>query len=88
MGLKPKNFPVRLSGKTIDIGTVMMYEDISEDQDLSTITITDDELNDDSSSADNISGLLQSSRDVYLRTAAFEWSSSFYRIKGLDSEKW
>ena len=63
-----------------------MYEDVSEDQDLSTITITDDELSDDASSADNISGLLQASRDVYLRTAAFEWSSSFYRIKGLDSE--
>lgn len=85
-GFETQNFPVRLSGKAIDLGTVMMYEDISEDQDLSTITITDDELNDDTSAADNISGLLQSSRDVYLRTAAFEWSSSFYRIRGLDSE--
>ncbi|WP_299118661.1 TonB-dependent receptor [uncultured Tenacibaculum sp.] len=85
-GFETQNFPVQLAGKTIDLGTIMMYEDISEDQDLSTITITDDELNDDTSAADNISGLLQSSRDVYLRTAAFEWSSSFYRIRGLDSE--
>lgn len=85
-GFETQNFPINLTGETIDLGSILMYEDISEDQDLSTITITDDELSDDASSADNISGLLQASRDVYLRTAAFDWSSSFYRIKGLDSE--
>ncbi|CAL2104010.1 TonB-dependent receptor-like protein [Tenacibaculum sp. 190130A14a] len=85
-GYETQNFPVQLSGKTVDLGTVLLYEDISEDQDLSTITITDDELNDDTSAADNISGLLQATRDTYLRTAAFEWSGSFYRIRGLDSE--
>lgn len=85
-GYETQNFPVELSGKTLDLGTIFMYEDLSEDQDLSTITITDDELNDDTSAADNISGLLQASRDVYLRTAAFEWSGSFYRVRGLDSE--
>ena len=63
-----------------------MYEDLSEEEDLSTVTLTDDELNDDTSAADNISGLLQASRDIYLRTAAFEFSSSFFRIRGLDSE--
>lgn len=85
-GYETQNFPVQLSGKTIDLGTILFYEDISEDQDLSTITITDDELNDDSSAADNISGLLQSSQDIYLRSAAFEFSSSFFRIRGLDSD--
>lgn len=85
-GFETQNFPVDLSGEAIDLGSIFLYEDISEDQDLSTITITDDELNDDTSAADNISGLLQASRDVYLRTAAFEWSGSFYRIRGLDSE--
>ncbi|MGG6229918.1 carboxypeptidase-like regulatory domain-containing protein [Tenacibaculum sp. SDUM215027] len=85
-GYETQNFPVELSGKTVDLGTIFMYEDLSEDQDLSTITITDDELSSDESAADNISGLLQASRDIYLRTAAFEWSSSFYRVRGLDSE--
>ncbi|WP_440120557.1 TonB-dependent receptor domain-containing protein [Tenacibaculum sp. Ill] len=85
-GYETQNFPVELSGKTVDLGTIFMYEDLSEDQDLSTITITDDELSGDTSAADNISGLLQASRDIYLRTAAFEWSGSFYRVRGLDSE--
>ena len=77
---------MELSGTTVDLGTVLLYEDLSEEEDLSTVTLTDDELNDDTSAADNISGLLQASRDIYLRTAAFEFSSSFFRIRGLDSE--
>lgn len=87
LGYETQSFPLNLTGKTADLGEIFLYEDeFSEEQDLSTITITDDELNDDTSAADNISGLLQSSKDVYLRSAAYEWSSSFYRIKGLDSE--
>ena len=84
-GYEIQNFPIELSGKTIDLGNILLYRDLSEDQDLSLITITDDELNDDASAADNIAGLLQATRDIYLRTAAFEFSSSFFRIKGLDS---
>lgn len=80
-----QNFPIELSGKTIDLGTIFLYKDFSLDQDLSLITLTDDELNDDASAADNIAGLLQATRDIYLRTAAFEFSSSFFRIRGLDS---
>ena len=85
-GYETQNFPVELSGTTVDLGTVLLYEDLNEEEDLSTVTLTDDELNDDTSAADNISGLLQASRDIYLRTAAFEFSSSFFRIRGLDSE--
>ena len=84
-GYEVQNFPVELSGNSIDLGTILLYKDFSIDQDLSLITITDDELNDDASAADNIAGLLQATRDIYLRTAAFEFSSSFFRIKGLDS---
>ena len=84
-GYETQNFPIEISGNTIDLGNILLFKDIAIDQDLSLITITDDELNDDASAADNIAGLLQATRDVYLRTAAFEFSSSFFRIKGLDS---
>ena len=85
-GYETQTYPVELSGTTIDLGTILLYEDLTEEEDLSTVTLTDDELNDDTSAADNISGLLQATRDIYLRTAAFEFSSSFFRIRGLDSE--
>ena len=85
-GYETQNFPVELDGNTIDLGTILLYKDFTEEEDLSTVTLSDDELNDDTIAADNISGLLQASRDIYLRTAAFEFSSSFFRIRGLDSE--
>ncbi|MEX6626568.1 carboxypeptidase-like regulatory domain-containing protein [Tenacibaculum salmonis] len=85
-GFETQNFPVVLSDKVLNLGTIFLYEDTVKYEDLSTITLTDDELNDESNTADNISGLLQASKDVYLRTTAYEWSSSFYRIKGLGSE--
>jgi len=85
-GYETQNFPIELNGTTINLGTIILYKAITEDQDLSVITLTDDELNTDTSAADNISGLLLSSKDIYLRTVAFEFSSSFFRIRGLDSE--
>lgn len=85
LGYETQNFPIELFENTIDLGRIVLYKDIFDEQDLSVITITDDQLNNDASSADNISGLLQASKDIFLRTAAFEFSASFFRIKGLDS---
>ena len=86
-GYETQNYPVYVSGKPVDLGVIMFFQNFVEEQDLETITITDNELNDDDTMvADNVSGLLQSSKDTYLRTAAFEWNSSFYRIKGLDAD--
>ena len=84
-GFETQNFPLELSGKILNLGLIILYKDITEEQDLSIITITDDELSNDAIAADNISGLLQASKDIFLRTAAFEFSSSFFKIKGLDS---
>src|SRR5690606_21153106 len=64
----------------------VMDIDVTDTVDLSVITLSDDELSDDVGGADNISGMLQSSQDVFQRTAAFEFSSSFFRIRGMDSE--
>jgi len=85
-GYVTKRYPIIVNeGKTVDITDMTLDIDVSND-DLFTITLSDDELNDDSSGADNISGLLSSSRDVFSRTAAFEFSSSFFRVRGLDSD--
>jgi len=73
-----------IDGQALDLGTILLKVFIEEDVTL--ISLTDDELNDDSTAADNISGLLQSSQDVFLRTAAFEFGGTFFRVRGLDSE--
>ncbi|MFD2915174.1 TonB-dependent receptor [Psychroserpens luteus] len=86
-GYETKRYPIVVNeGKTVDISGMTLDIDVSDSVDLFTITITDDELNDDTSASDNISGLLQSSQDIFQRTAAFEFSSSFFRVRGLDSD--
>ena len=81
-----QNFPITLTDTSIDLGIILFYVDLSDEIDFSVITISDDELTNDASTADNIVGLLQSSQDVFLRAAAFEFSPSFFRPRGLGSE--
>ena len=86
-GYQVKRYPIIVNeGKTVDIQDMTLDVDVSNQQDLFTITLSDDELNDDTSGSDNISGLLSSSQDVFQRTAAFEFSSSFFKVRGLDSD--
>lgn len=86
-GYQTKRYPIIVNeGQTVNITDMTLEVDITGAQDLFTITLSDDELNDDTSGADNISGLLSSSMDVFQRTAAFEFSSSFFRVRGLDSD--
>lgn len=80
-------YPIVINeGQIVDIADMVMDIDVTDTVDLSVITLSDDELSDDVGGADNISGMLQSSQDVFQRTAAFEFSSSFFRIRGMDSE--
>ncbi|WOD44738.1 carboxypeptidase regulatory-like domain-containing protein [Hwangdonia lutea] len=86
IGYITKRYPIVVNeNKTVNITGMTLETEASRNQDLFTITLTDDELNDDTSGADNISGLLASSLDVFQRTAAFEFSASFFRLRGLDS---
>lgn len=74
------------NGKIQDIGTVQLEEDITEEQQLSLVTITDNDLGDDSSGSESTSGLLQASRDAFQQSAAFNWGLARFRIRGLDNE--
>lgn len=52
---------------------------------LAVITITEVELDNDNDAQD-ISGLLSSSRDVFLSTAAFTFGPARFRVRGYDSD--
>ena len=73
------------SGELVNIGELFL-ELGNENDELFTITLSDDELNDDTSGADNISGLLSASQDIFQRAAAFEFSPSFFRLRGLNTD--
>jgi hypothetical protein len=73
-------------GKMLDLGIIVMDEDVTSEQQLSLITITDNDLEDDNSGSENTSGLLQASRDVFQQTAAFNWGQARFKVRGLDNE--
>ena len=73
-------------GKMLDLGVIVLEEDITEEQQLSLITITENDLGDDNSGSESTAGLLQASRDVFQQAAAFNWGQARFRIRGLDNE--
>jgi hypothetical protein len=74
------------TGETIDLGTIVLEEDITSEQQLSLVTITENDLGDDNSGSESTSGLLQATRDTYQQAAAFNWGLARFRIRGLDNE--
>lgn len=74
------------TGETIDLGVILLEEDITSEQQLSLVTITENDLGDDNSGSESTSGLLQASRDTYQQAAAFNWGLARFRIRGLDNE--
>lgn len=86
MGYFIKNYPVTFSGEIKDLGLVLLQPDIAELQGIGSIHLEAHELDDDFSDFSNVSGLLQATRDVFLNAAAFDFSSTFFRPRGIDSE--
>lgn len=87
VGFVTKRYPIIVNeGETVDISGMTLDYDQSDKKDLFIISISDDNLNsEDDGLTDNISGLLQASRDVFLRAAAFDFSATFFRPRGLDN---
>ena len=75
-----------VEGKKLDLGVVILEEDQTEEQQLSLITITENDLGDDNSGSESTSGLLQASRDAFQQAAAFNWGQARFRVRGLDNE--
>ncbi|WP_372746290.1 TonB-dependent receptor domain-containing protein [Lutibacter sp.] len=86
-GFEAQKIPIHLrEEKDLNLGTVILQLFIPELQESSIILLSDDDLLDDGErSSDNIAGLFQSSKDAYLRAAAFNYSQSWFKVRGYDS---
>jgi hypothetical protein len=73
-------------GKISNLGILIMEYDVSAEQQLSLVTLTENDLGDDNSGSESTSGLLQASRDVFLQNAAFNFGQARFRVRGLDNE--
>ena len=82
-----KHFPVRFASEAIDLGLIFLKPDLPEmQQQNNIISLEDHELDEEDGSFANVAGLLQASKDVFLNAAAFDFSSTFFRPRGYDSE--
>ena len=85
-GYTAQNYPIEVAEKQIlDLGLILLEEDITSEQQLSLITITENDLGDDNSGSESTAGLLQSSRDAFQQAAAFNWGQARFRMRGLDN---
>lgn len=83
----PQRIPIVLvSGETVLLDPILLQLDLSRlDERIGLVSISDVELNQDDGTVYNISGLLQASRDVFLKAAAFDFSATFFKPRGLDN---
>lgn len=75
-----------VNGKILDLGVVVMDVDITQEQQLSLITITDNDLGDDNSGSESTSSLLQASKDVFQQAAAYNFGQARFSVRGIDNE--
>ncbi|MEP6261152.1 MAG: carboxypeptidase-like regulatory domain-containing protein [Gillisia sp.] len=87
-GYSPLRLPViiiKSTEKNLDL--IPLELDMFREQMLmGAISLSDAQLNDEEGNIDNVAGLLQASRDVFLNAAAFDFSQTFFRPRGIDSE--
>ncbi len=80
-----KRIPV--NNKVIDLGIIRLTEKFEEVIDQSIINLNDDELIENEKGESNIiAGLLIASKDVFLKTVAYEFSPTFFKPRNLGSE--
>ena len=82
-----KRYPIIVnSGKTIDIQDMTLAYKLGDSKAMYIISISDEQLNsEDDGLTSNVSGLLQASKDAFLTAAAYDFSATFFRPRGLDN---
>lgn len=80
-----KRIPIILEGNVLDLGTIYLEPDIMFEKSINLVNLTEDELLDDEVNS-NALALLQSTRDIFLNRAAFDFGQAFFRVRGYDSQ--
>ncbi|MBO0330704.1 TonB-dependent receptor [[Muricauda] lutisoli] len=80
-----KRFSVYLEGNPIDLGSIYLERDIAREQTDNLISLTDGDLSEDFEAVSSSMGLLQSTRDIFLNRAAFDFGQAFFKVRGYDS---
>jgi len=73
--------------ETLDLGIIGLEVETEKDIDQNFISLNEDDLvENEKGESNNLSGLLVASKDVFLRTVAYEFSPTFFKPRNLGSE--
>ncbi|MEP2936344.1 MAG: TonB-dependent receptor [Gilvibacter sp.] len=86
-GYLTQQLPITIqAGRTVNIDPILLEIDLTEvEAQIGFISLSDNQLDEENATSFNISGLLQASNDVFLNAAAFDFSATFFRPRGLDN---
>jgi len=86
-GYQSQSIAITLAeNKEYTIGVVYLELMIDEFIDKSIISLSDDDLSDEGDrNSSYVSGVFQSSKDVYLKAAAYNFSQAWFKVRGYDS---
>lgn len=78
--------PIEVAGEPVELGVIFLSRiNPVEKQDV-LLNLSETDLDDEEGISDVV-GLLQGSQDVFLNRAAFDFSQSFFRVRGYDSSE-
>ncbi len=83
----PKRFELFLKRDPIDLGEVFLEKKVIRDKIDNLISLSDDEFSDDEGLISSSMGLLQSTKDIFLTRAAFDFGQAFFKVRGYDSQR-
>ncbi|WP_139854089.1 TonB-dependent receptor [Aequorivita sinensis] len=87
-GYKSIQIPIIIQiDRSIHLKAILLEVDLDAlESEIGVINLSDDQLDEDEGTSDNISGLLQASKDVFLNAASYDFSTTFFRPRGYSSE--
>ncbi|NJB36914.1 carboxypeptidase-like regulatory domain-containing protein [Croceivirga sp. JEA036] len=86
-GYEPLRLPITVGTKPLDLGTLFLLKDVQVEIITNLISLTDSELENGEEQIDSNQGLLQATKDIFLRRAAFDFGQAFFRVRGYDSNQ-
>ncbi|MET1258720.1 TonB-dependent receptor [Flagellimonas sp. DF-77] len=82
-----QSIALMLESKPLALGIIRLQRLLPIANTDNIVSLTDSDLSGDGESPEAAVGLLQATKDVYLRKAAFDFGQAFFRVRGYDSSE-
>ena len=86
-GYLTQQLPITIqTGRIVNIDPILLEIDLTAvEAQIGFISLSENQLDQENVAAFNVSGLLQATNDVFLNAAAYDFSATFFRPRGLDN---